>query len=98
MDQKLTVVRGDTASFGMEIMELGQDLDTAFFTVRDGFEGNILFQKSLDDGIVKMETGKYICRIAPEDTANANAGEYYYDLEISANEDVFAVLRGILVI
>ena len=98
MDQKLTMVRGDTASFGMEITDLGQDLDTAFFTVRDGFEGEILFQKSLDDGIDKVEAGKYVCRIAPEDTANSNAGEYYYDLEISANGDVFTVLRGILVI
>lgn len=98
MDQKLTMVRGDTASFGLEIQGLDQDLSSAYLTVRDGFEGQILLQKSLSDGISKIETGQYVVRIAPEDTENAQAGEYYYDFEIGANGDIFTVLRGILVI
>ena len=98
MDQKLTMVRGDTASFGLEIQGLDQDLSSAYLTVRDGFEGQILLQKSLNDGISKIETGQYVIRIAPEDTENAQAGEYYYDFEIGANGDIFTVLRGILVI
>ena len=35
-------------------------------------------------------------RIAPEDTQNLSPGQYYYDLEVGANGDVFTILRGIL--
>ena len=98
MDQKLTMTRGDTATIGMKIEDLNQDLDTAFFTVRAGFESGILFQKSLDDGITKQGTGEYLVRIAPDDTKSIEPKEYYYDLEIGVNGDVFTVLRGILVI
>ena len=98
MDQKLTMTRGDTATIGMKIEDLNQDLDTAFFTVRAGFDSGISFQKSLSDGITKIETGVYLVRIAPDDTKEMDAGEYYYDLEIGVNGDVFTVLRGIIVI
>lgn len=101
MDQKLTMVRGDTGALGMDIKDqtgAGQILDSAYFTVRDAWEGQILFQKSLDDGITMQEDGQYVVRIAPDDTKSVHSGEYYYDLEISANGDVFTVLRGILMI
>ena len=99
MIQKLTMTRGDTASFGLQTMlddGTGYDLETAFFSVRAGFDGALVFQKSLGDGITKRDEGIYSVRIAPEDTQHIPAGQYYYDLEIGANSDVFTVLRGIL--
>ena len=96
MDQKLTMTRGDTATIGMIIEQLDQDLDTAFLTVRAGFDSGISFQKSLDDGITKQGIGIYLVRIDPNDTKSLPAGEYFYDLEIGVNGDVFTVLRGIL--
>lgn len=96
MIHKLTMTRGDTASFGMEIQDLGQDLESAFFSVRAGFDGALVFQKSLGNGITKRDEGVYSVRIAPEDTKDIPAGQYYYDLEIGANSDVFTVLKGIL--
>lgn len=95
-DYNITAVRGDTLSFGMEFDGLDQSLESAYFTARDGYEGKILFQKSLGDGITETETGKYAVRVAPEDTETAKAGQYYYDLEISINGDVFTVLIGTL--
>lgn len=98
MNQKLTMVRGDTASLGMVIDGLDQDLDSAFFTVRDGWEGDIIAQKSLDEGITKQETGVYVVRLSPDDTLDVIPQEYVYDLQIGANSDVFTVMRGVLVI
>ena len=92
----IDMVRGDTLSFGMEIEGLGQDLDSAYFTCRKSYEDEILFQKSLEDGISKVETGKYRVRVAPEDTESLTAGRYVYDLKIEANSDEFTVLWGIL--
>lgn len=99
MIHKLTMTRGDTASFGLQTTlddGSGYDLDTAFFSVRAGFDGALVFQKSIGDGITRRDEGVYSVRIAPEDTKDLSAGQYYYDLEIGANSDVFTVLKGIL--
>lgn len=92
----IDMVKGDTLSFGMEIEGLGQDLSSAYFTIRKSYEDEILVQKSLSDGISKVETGKYRVRVAPEDTEDLVAGRYVYDLKIEANGDDFTVLYGIL--
>ena len=95
-DEIISMVRGDTLAFGMEFEDLDQDLETAFFSCRQSYEGEIVFQKSLSDGISKVEDGKYRCRVAPEDTASVAAGKYYYDLEIGVNGDKFTILKGVL--
>lgn len=102
-NQTLEMVRGDTLSFAIEI-EFDSDpqqLDTATFCVKKNYDddGNV-FKKSLGDGIEYVETiGKrlyYTVRVAPADTQNVTAGQYYYDLEIQANGDTFTILKGIL--
>lgn len=95
-DRYVTMARGDTMSFGMEIEGLDQDLDTAYLTCRHSYTEAPVFQKSLGDGITKTGTGQYVVRIAPEDTEGLEAGKYYYDLEIGANGDKFTILKGIL--
>lgn len=95
--QNITFVRGDTFSFGVEIDGLEQDLDTAFFTCKQNYtDEENAFQKSLGNGITKLADGKYIVRVAPEDTASLKAGKYFYDFQISVNTDVFTVLYGVL--
>ena len=94
----ITMVRGDTLSFGLSIDGLdGQDLETAFFTCKSN-KSNVsnVFQKSLGNGISKLDDGEYVVRVAPEDTANVEAGKYFYDLQIGLNSDVFTILHGIL--
>lgn len=97
-DEYITMTRGDTLSFGLEVE--GDALDTAYFTVKKSFSDETpVFQKSLGttvDGITLIEEGKYAVRIAPEDTENLEVGKYYYDLQIGVNGDVFTVKRGIL--
>lgn len=93
----LTMVRGDTLAFGIEIEGLDTDLESAYFTAKDSYSAETpAFQKSLGDGITKVETGKYRVRVAPEDTRNVNPGQYYYDLQIGVNSDVYTIMKGTL--
>ena len=93
-EQNINMVRGDTFAFGLECEELDQDLETAFFTVRKSYDGDIIFQRSIGHGIEKVETGIYSIRIAPENTKELEAGHYYYDFEIGVNNDVFTLAYG----
>ena len=96
MTQNLSMVKGDSASFALEMESYEFDLSHAFFTCRNGLYGEQIFQKSLGNGIVKEADGLYTVIIAPYDTENVEAGEYYYDFEISYNGDVWTILKGIL--
>lgn len=96
---RIDMVRGDTLSFGLEFEGLGQDLATADFTVKkNATDSVVLIHKDLTDGISKTEDWKYIVRLAPEDTAELDAGTYNFDLQVSANTDVFTIMIGILVL
>lgn len=92
----LEMTRGDTKAFAVDISGLtGQDLETAYLSCRHSIDDNAyVFQKSLGDGISKVEAGKYRARIAPADTENLELGTYYYDLEIGLNNDIFTILKG----
>lgn len=98
IDTNIQMVRGDTLAFGMEIEGLGTNLDSCYFTCKKSFQGDVVFQKSLSDGVSKVSDGVYRIRVAPEDTFNVEAGNYYYDFQIGVNSDVFTLLRGILMI
>lgn len=86
--------RGDTFSFGLELVGFTGDLDAAYLTVRKTKQSNILLQKTLNDGIIKMAEGKYRFRIAPNDTKNWIPGIYVYDAEIEIGDDVKTILSG----
>ena len=101
-DSYITMVQGDTLSFGMELYdENGQlfttDLTHAYFTCKQNYTDSAnVFQKSLNNGITKIEDGKYTVRVAPSDTKNVKSGRYFYDFRIGVNSDVFTVLKGVL--
>ena len=98
-DTNISMVRGDTLSFGVEYDGTEQDLDAAYFTVRDSVNSSqITLQKTLGYGITKSDTGKYVVRVAPNDTNIIPAGAYYYDLQAELNGDVFTLLKGALII
>ena len=98
-DTNLYMVRGDSMSFGFEYDGTTQNLNTAFFTCRNSESSEqVVFQKALGNGISKLDTGKYVIRVAPSDTRNIQAGVYYYDFQVSMGSDVFTLLKGALVI
>lgn len=101
-DQYISMIKGDTLSFGIELMDehgetFTQELETAYFTCKSNkTDEAFLFQKTLGNGITKVDDGIYTVRVAPSDTKDAEAGKYYYDLQIGANGDIFTVLHGVL--
>lgn len=97
----LEMTKGDTLSFGVEIVDLGQTVESAFFTCKENYDDETpIFQKSLNDGIeldhIEGSNYFYKIRIAPEDTRNIEPKKYYYDLEINLNDDTFTIAKGIL--
>lgn len=98
--ENLTMVKGDTKSFGFELSD-GQEasitLDTAYFSCKKNYEdADYVFQKSLNNGITAAENNQFIVRVAPEDTQLLDPGQYYYDLQIGVNSDIYTIIRGIL--
>ena len=99
--QNMEMFIGDTLSFGVEIGGILEQVDSAYLTVKKDLDSvDYLLQKSIGDGIWFDSIGtygvRYGVRIAPADTADAEAGNYYYDLQISLNGDVFTILDGVL--
>ena len=98
-DSNITMVRGDTLALGINITdEDGEPLnvDSAYFSCKKNYDEPYAFQKSLNDGITKSSDGNYVVRVAPADTADLDAGLYFYDLQVEKNGDVFTVLIGSL--
>lgn len=92
----IKMVKGDTQSFGFEL-EGVENLDAAYFSCkRNSQDENYLFQKSLNNGITKRTENQYVVRITPDNTALLEPGQYWYDLEIIKNGDIFTIFRGVL--
>ena len=92
----IKMVKGDTESFGFEL-EGVENLDAAFFSCkRNSQDENYLFQRSLNNGITKRAENQYVVRINPDNTALLEPGQYWYDLEIIKNGDIFTIFRGVL--
>ena len=97
----LEMTKGDTLSFGISIKDLGTEIETAYFTVKENYDDETpIFQKTLGDGIeldhVDNVNYYYKVRIAPNDTKELEPKKYFYDLEINVNNDTFTLLKGIL--
>lgn len=90
----LDMVRGDTLAFGFELENI-TDVDTAHFSVKKAVtDTEYVFQKTIGNGIEKVEDGKYSVRVAPSDTHDLEIGAYYFDLQIGVNGDIFTILNG----
>lgn len=101
-DKDITMVKGDTLAFGVEIYDesgIRMDIDSAEFVCRETYTSqNALFDKTLESGIERVSTGVYYVRVAPSDTSSAEPGEYYYNFRVGVDEDVFTIFKGLLVI
>lgn len=101
MNDNLFMVRGDTFRFNVEIEGLTTNLTSAYFSCKKNKDDTTyIFKKSLGDGITKVkntETGMlYEVVVAPADTENVECGNYFYDLQIEVNGEIFTPLLAIL--
>ena len=108
LKKDITMVKGDTMSFGFQIQGLeGSTPSSIVFSCKDDPEDDdAIFTSSLENGGVwldsqdeETDTLTYGVRIAPEKTEDLNVGRYFYDLEITingetVNEDVFTLMKG----
>lgn len=91
----IIITKGDTLSFAIEFEGLDQELTNIYFSCKEETASReYIFQKSLENGVTKINNSTYRIRVAPEDTKNIENGSYFYDLQISVNGDVFTILKG----
>jgi hypothetical protein len=99
-NQNITMIKGDTLSFNCFVYDEFQMpfmVDSAYFSCKKKATGDeYIFRKEIDDGIEQDENGMLTVRVAPEDTAEVDAGEYFYDFEINVGEDVYTIMVGLL--
>lgn len=98
-NKNITMVRGDTLSFNVEVTDSDGEIievDSAYFTCKKiSTDDSNIFKKALGAGITQNEDGITV-RVAPEDTRNVNAGQYFYDMQLGVGEDIFTILKGVL--
>lgn len=98
-DENITMVKGDTLSFNVQILDEDgspMTVDSADFTCKKNVANDeVVFHKSLDAGIGQSQ-GLLTVRVAPYDTLEADAGRYFYDLQIGVDGDIFTIMRGVL--
>ena len=98
-NQNITMVKGDTLAFNVQVFDQNHDpvtVNSAFMTCKKRPNStDMVFQKSLENGIVQSD-GMMLVRVAPEDTSEVDAGQYFYDFQIGIGEDRFTIWIGIL--
>lgn len=99
-DFEITYVRGDTYSFLCVVHNLTEDLTAAFFTVKENPDDDPVLQKTLGEGITKVEERDgakvYKVQIQATDTERMVPGnEYLYDLQLNVNNVKKTVAKGI---
>ena len=97
-DYNIALPQGDTLAFGMLFDGLSTDLTSAEFSVKKSYSDNTyVIHKTIGSGITKVSTGKYNVKLSPTDT-DIDAGNYFYNLDVTISSDVFTLLRGMLTI
>lgn len=98
-NQNITMVKGDTLAFNIEVFdETGETItvDSAYMSCKEKpTSDEYVFQKTLLHGI-RQEDGIIVVRVAPEDTEEVEAGEYFYDVVIGVGQDRYTIMIGTL--
>lgn len=91
------VKQGDQFSFTITFTNLQEDLDTFTMGVKSEYtDSTMLITKSLNNGITKVETGKYRVDFTPAETGALKPYIYVYDLRMTLGNTVFTPLYGYL--
>lgn len=93
-----TVKRGSTFSFIVTFKNLNQDVTTMDFGIKEDYGLPMLIEKSIGDGITKIETGKYKVDFSTTDILSLDAGMYIYDLRYTIGDTPSIPLSGYIVV
>lgn len=92
------VKQGDQFSFTVTFTNLQEDLTTFDMGVKKEYSDNMLIEKSLGNGITKVDTGKYRIDFTPTETKALKPDYYIYDLRLTLGSTVYTPLYGYLMI
>lgn len=91
------IKKGDEFSFTVTFKNLTEDLTTFTMGVKSQYENpSMLITKSLNNGITKIDTGKYRIDFTPAETGALSPNIYVYDLRMTLGSVVYTPLYGYL--
>lgn len=94
-----SVKRGSTFSFIITFKNLNQDVTTMNFGVKEDYtDESLVINKTIGDGITKIETGKYKVDFSTSDILLLEAGMYVYDLRYTIGDTPNIPLSGYIVV
>lgn len=91
----VSMIRGDTMIFYFTV-DCDQSPDFISFAAAKNTCGDYIFNKTLGDGIERLPLNSFRINVFPEDTSNAEIGDYLYNFRVGINGDVFTFLYGTL--
>ena len=95
IEKDIELTRKNSFGFNFSIKNLTEDLTSCFLSCKETPEDETyIFQKSLGNGIKKLDSGGYYVKIEPNDTKDMDFTKYYYDLQITIGQDVYTPLKG----
>lgn len=92
------VKRGSTFSFIVNFKNLNQDVSSMTLGLKEDYDFPMLIEKTLGDGITKIETGKYKIDFSYTDILGLEAGMYIYDLRYTVGDTPSIPLSGYILV
>lgn len=100
INQDIDIVKGDTLAFAFQLQGLGDVEPTFTFSCALSYYDSPLFTVDSEDGITResydaeKDIATYTIRIAPNKTEALDLNRYYYDLEMTLDDDIITLMRG----
>ena len=92
------VKRGATFSFIVTFKNLNQDVFSMTFGLKEDYDKEMLVEKTLGDGITKIDTNKYKVDFSYTDIIDLEAGMYVYDLRYTIGTTPAIPLSGYVIV
>ena len=92
------VKRGATFSFIVTFKNLNQDVASMSFGLKEDYDKTMLIEKTLGNGITKIDTGKYKVDFSYTDIIGLEAGMYVYDLRYTIGDTPAIPLSGYVIV
>lgn len=92
------VKRGATFSFIVTFKNLNQDVGSMTFGLKEDYDKTMLIEKTIGNGITKIDTGKYKVDFSYTDIIGLEAGMYVYDLRYTIGDTPAIPLSGYVIV
>lgn len=92
------VKRGATFSFIVTFKNSNQDVSSMTFGLKEDYDKEMLVEKTLGDGITKIDTNKYKVDFSYTDIMDLEAGMYVYDLRYTIGTTPAIPLSGYVIV